>query len=276
VIDTATNSVVDTFNVGGEGVGIAITPDGADLYVSHYKSSDTASVIDTKTDSVVDTVNVGGVPEYLAIEPCCFWCGTLINTPDGYMRVEDLQVGQLVDTVNGPPKRVVWLGTQTLSKRFSDPLRALPIRVRKDALADNVPSRDLMLSPDHAIFFGGILVQAGALVNGVSIVRETKVPEKFVYYHVELDEHALLLAENTPVESFVDNSDRLAFDNWAEHEALYPDGKPIDELPYPRAKSHCQVPMCTRTILAARAQTILGIRSKRPEERPQCDARKLR
>jgi YVTN family beta-propeller protein/probable HAF family extracellular repeat protein len=258
VIDTATNSVVDTINVGGQDVGIAITPDGADLYVSHYKSSDTVSVIDTKTDTVVDTVNVGRVPEYLAIEPCCFWRGTLINTPDGYMKVEDLKVGQLVETVNGPPKRVVWLGTQTLSKRFSDPLRALPIRVRKDALADNVPSTDLMLSPDHAIFLDGILIQAGALVNGVSIVRETKVPDKFVYYHVELDEHALLVAENTPVESFVDNSDRLAFDNWAQHEALYPDGKPIDELPYPRAKSHRQVPMRTRTMLAARAAGILG------------------
>jgi YVTN family beta-propeller protein len=253
VIDTATNSVVDTINVGGEGVGIAITPNGADLYVSHYKSSDTVSVIDTKTDNVVDTVNVGSVPEFLAIESCCFWRGTLINTPDGYMKVENLKVGQLVDTVNGPPKRVVWLGKQTLSKRFSDPLRALPIRVRKDALADNVPSRDLMLSPDHAIFFDEILVQAGALVNGVSIVRETRVPEKFVYYHVELDEHALLVAENTPVESFVDNSDRLAFDNWAEHETLYPDGKPIDELPYPRAKSYRQVPYRLRDRLASRA-----------------------
>jgi len=66
-----------------------------------------------------------------------------------------------------------------------------------------------------------------------------------------------ILAENTPAETFVDNIDRLHFDNWAEHEALYPDGKPINELPYPRAKSHRQVPMRTRRMLAARAQAIL-------------------
>jgi hypothetical protein len=64
-------------------------------------------------------------------------------------------------------------------------------------------------------------------------------------------------AENTPAETFVDNIDRFHFDNWAEHEALYPDGKPINELTYPRAKSRRQVPMRTRTVLAARAQTIL-------------------
>jgi hypothetical protein len=53
--------------------------------------------------------------------------------------------------------------------------------------------------------------------NGTSIVRETDVPEVFTYYHVEVDDHSLILAENTPSETFVDNVDRLNFDNWAEH-----------------------------------------------------------
>jgi hypothetical protein len=89
-------------------------------------------------------------------------------------------------------------------------------------------------------------------------VREANVPTTFTYYHVEVEDHSLILAENTPVETFVDNIDRLHFDNWAEHEALYPDGKPINELPYPRAKSHRQVAMRTRTMLAARAANHLG------------------
>jgi len=98
-----------------------------------------------------------------------------------------------------------------------------------------------------------VLIQAGALVNGCTILRETDVPETFTYYHVEVDGHALILAENTPAETFIDNVDRLAFDNWAEHQALYPDGKPIVEMPYPRAKAHRQVPRLVREQLARRS-----------------------
>ena len=85
-----------------------------------------------------------------------------------------------------------------------------------------------------------------------SFVRETNVPKVFTYYHVEIDDHSLIMTENTPAETFVDNVDRLNFDNWAEHEALYPEGRPIAELPYPRAKSHRQVPVSTRVTLGAR------------------------
>jgi YVTN family beta-propeller protein len=53
----------------GEAVGLAISPDGSHLYVSHYRSSGTVSVIDTTTDTIVDTINVGRVPEYLAVAP---------------------------------------------------------------------------------------------------------------------------------------------------------------------------------------------------------------
>jgi hypothetical protein len=99
-------------------------------------------------------------------------------------------------------------------------------------------------------------------VNGTSIVRETAVHERFTYYHVELDDHSLILAENTPAETFVDNVDRLNFDNWDEHEALYPGGKPIVEMPYPRAKAHRQVPQRLRARLAARGAKLYGFRAK--------------
>ena len=191
-----------------------------------------------------------------ANEVHCFWGGTKIATPTGEVKVETLKRGDLVLTVDGRALPVIWLGRQTISRLFTDPLRALPIRIKAGALADNVPSRDLLLSPDHAVLIDHALVQAGALVNGTSIVRENKVPINLTYYHVELDEHALILAENTPAESFVDNVDRLDFDNWAEHVALYRNGKPLRELPYPRAKSHRQVPVNIRMKLTERADAI--------------------
>jgi hypothetical protein len=179
-----------------------------------------------------------------------------VRTPDGEVAVETLKRGDLVVATDGRVVPITWLGRQTISMRFADPLRVLPIRIKAGALGENVPSRDLLLSPDHAVLMDGALMQAGALVNGTSIAQETKVPAVFTYYHVEVDDHALILAENAPAETFVDNVDRLNFDNWAEHQALYPEGKQITELPYPRAKARRQVPVNIRVKLAERAQAI--------------------
>jgi hypothetical protein len=82
------------------------------------------------------------------------------------------------------------------------------------------------------------------------------VPVTFTYYHVELDDHALIVVENTPAETFIDNVDRLAFDNWEEHEAYHPGGKSINEMERPRAKSYRQVPLRLREQLAKRGATL--------------------
>ena len=79
------------------------------------------------------------------------------------------------------------------------------------------------------------------------------MPERFTWYHIELASHALILAENIPVETFIDNVDRLAFDNWAEHEALYGQAEALHEMELPRAKSARQVPVEIRARLVALA-----------------------
>jgi Hint domain len=186
----------------------------------------------------------------------CFLAGTAIDTPSGGVAVEDLKRGDLVLTSDGRSIPIRWIGRQTVSRRFADPLRVLPIRVKAGALGENVPSRDLLVSPDHALFVDGLLIHAAALVNGTSIVREDKVPVTFMYYHVEVDDHSLILAENTPAETFIDNVDRMHFDNWDEHEALYADGKAIAEMPYPRAKACRQVPRAMRDRLEVRGNAL--------------------
>ena len=150
-----------------------------------------------------------------------------------------------------------WIGRQTVAPFFAGALR-LPIRVKAGAFGDDVPCRDLLLSPDHALFVDGVLAIAGALVNGTSIVHESNVPVVFTYYHVEVDDHSLILAENTPAETFIDNADRETFDNWREFEELYPEGKSIVEMPYPRAKAYRQVPRTIRERLAERGVALYG------------------
>jgi hypothetical protein len=232
-----------------------------------YDSNTHTLSIETSGGTVLDTLIVGsGSPTAYkvtengnvdtvraATDPICFYPGTLVRTPDGEVAVESLKPGDLVTTADGRAVAVNWVGRQTISMRFADPLRVLPIRIRAGALDENAPARDLLVSPDHALLIEGALIHAGALVNGTSILRETRVPAVFTYYHVETDDHSLILAENAPAETFVDSVDRLNFDNWSEFEALYPDGKVVEELPYPRAKSHRQVPVRVRVKLAERA-----------------------
>jgi hypothetical protein len=214
-----------------------------------------SSIDDTLTVSVTDQAGLQS-SKSVDIDVTCFMLGTLVRCTTGEVAVELLKVGDLVVTHDGRTAPVRWIGRQTVSTIFANKERVLPIRLKTGSLADNVPSRDLLVSPDHALLVNGALIQAGALVNGTSIVQERNVPAVFTYYHVEVDDHSLILAENTPAETFVDNVDRLGFDNWAEYQALYPEGRSIDELPYPRAKSRRQVPVSTRVMLAARAQEI--------------------
>lgn len=218
---------------------------GYELWVTNGTAAGTYLAKDINTNAASSN------PSAFAL--LCFAPGISIRTPSGEAAVETLRRGDLVLVTDGRALPVTWIGRQTVSTKFGDPLRVFPIRIRAGALAENVPCRDLLVTPDHAVLVGDVLVQAGALVNGLSIVRERNVPERFTYYHVELDDHSLLLAENTPAETFVDNVDRLAFDNWAEHEALYPNGKPIVEMRYPRAKASRQVPTRIKLRLEARA-----------------------
>ncbi len=198
-----------------------------------------------------DFTNANGDFSYGGAAPC-FLAGTRLATPDGDIAVEDITAGTLLLTLSGEAKPVRWLGRSAVASRFADPLRTLPVRIKAGALGDNLPNRDLLLSPDHAMFLGGVLIQAGALVNGSSVVREDDLPEVFTYYHVELATHELLLAEGAATESFVDNVDRMNFQNWQEHEALG-ELAPIVEMDYPRAKAQRQVPMALRRLLAERA-----------------------
>jgi len=236
----------------GQGQGVIVTsPDGSPYFLSN-------TLYVGANDPQTEEVNPNGEP---ILQPACFFAGTRIRSAGGEKPVETLKSGDLVTTSDHREVTVRWIGRHTVSRLFADPLRFLPIRVKAGALSENVPSRDLLVSPDHALFVDGVLIQAGALVNDTSIVRESNVPMTFTYYHVEVEDHALILAENTPAETFVDNVDRMAFDNWDEYQALYPEGRAIVEMPYPRAKAHRQVPRAIRERLAERAASLETISS---------------
>ncbi|MFO1027679.1 MAG: Hint domain-containing protein [Acetobacteraceae bacterium] len=246
-----------------DGASITLSNGDSAFYVSGSGTNSlTFGVTASVTASGVTVSGAAGVTDLAGNavtgfgDTICFMAGTLIRTPSGEVPVETLRPGDLVLTTDGEARPVRWLGRQTVSTVFADPLRVLPIRIKAGALGEALPLRDLLVSPDHALLVGGVLVHAGALVNGLTVVREQDVPQSFVYYHVELPDHALILAEGVAAETFIDNVDRMAFDNWAEHELACAADAPLVEMGLPRAKSYRQVPRAVRQLLASRAEAL--------------------
>jgi hypothetical protein len=152
----------------------------------------------------------------------CFAAGTRIMGAFGPVSVEALAVGDRVRTARGRLAPVRWLGhRRTDLARHPRPHDVMPVRIRAGAFGRGRPSRDLVLSPDHAVFFRGHLVPVRHLINGVSIVQETR--ERITYWHVELDRHDVILAEDLPCESYLDTGNRAAFENAAGAVQMTPD-----------------------------------------------------
>lgn len=180
--------------------GFVVLPDGR-IVVTGLAGDARADGSDTLIDIEVlrfadETILASNVP--------CFTAGTLIQTPRGNVAVEDLRPGDEVLLAAGGTAPVAWLGRTTINvarHRWPDVVR--PVRIRAGALADGVPRRDLLLSPEHAVLLDGALVPAGLLVNGRTILGEPGV-ERITYFHVELPTHAALLAEGAPAESYLD------------------------------------------------------------------------
>jgi hypothetical protein len=84
--------------------------------------------------------------------------------------------------------------------------------VRKGALTDNVPHRDLRITKGHSLYVDDVLIPVESLVNHRSIVWDDHAQEVSIY-HVELDSHDVLIANGAPAESYRDDGNRWLFQN---------------------------------------------------------------
>jgi hypothetical protein len=152
----------------------------------------------------------------------CFAAGTHIATAAGEVVVEALREGEPVVTAFGECVPVRWIGHRHIDiTRQPRPQDLWPVRVHAAAFGPDLPHRDLLLSPDHAVFVDGVLVPIRYLINGATIVQEPA--DSVTYWHVELPEHDVLLAEGLPVESYLDTGNRAAFVNGGDVVAAHPD-----------------------------------------------------
>ena len=142
----------------------------------------------------------------------CYVAGTRIATPSGETPVEQLAIGDKVLTLSGEARPIVWIGVgQVLATRGRRSVTT-PVIVRRGAIADNVPHRDLRVTKGHALFIDGVLVPVEFLVNHRSIIWDDRAQEVSIY-HIELATHDVLIADGAPAESYRDDGNRWLFQN---------------------------------------------------------------
>jgi len=142
----------------------------------------------------------------------CFTPGTMIATPRGEVLVENLQVGDRVLTRDNGIKTINWVGSKRLDYIALKKIPELrPISIKAGALGNNVPDRDMLVSPMHRMLVvshiaqlhfnqSEVLVPAKYLlaVEGVEVAQTAYV----TYVHFMCETHEIVLADGLWSESF--------------------------------------------------------------------------
>lgn len=142
----------------------------------------------------------------------CFVAGTEIETDRGPVRFEDLRVGDRVRTLGAGFRPINWIGSRvldTIDLALRPKLR--PIVIGASALGDNIPARDLVVSPQHRVLVRSriarrmfdadeVLLPANKLLalNGVTTAETV---EPITYFHFLLDRHHVVFSEGAATEN---------------------------------------------------------------------------
>ena len=218
---------------GGTQDMVSVDPTTGLLTVTEGGTSQSIQISDPLPDQFYTTSDLGNDT---LVTVACYVVGTAILTDRGDVPVEALEAGNRVVTAAGACRAIRWIGTRSYVGRFLtiNP-NVQPIRFRAGSLGDGLPRRDLLVSPEHAMFIGGLLIPARCLMNGSTITQERGL-ERVDYFHVELDSHDVILAEGAPSESFIDDDSRGMFHNATKFAALYPNTPRSDGFCAPRVE----------------------------------------
>lgn len=168
------------------------------------------------------------VEVFQTTELACFVRGTRIETATGFVAVEDLRDGMLIETMDHglqPVRRV-------LSKTVAAQEALAPIRIERGVLGN---IRPLLVSPHHRMVLSGwraelmtgeteVLAAARDLVGRGQVTIEPR--DSVEYFHLLFDRHEIIFAEGAATESyhpFADGLTVLAPETMAELAAIFPD-----------------------------------------------------
>lgn len=135
----------------------------------------------------------------------CFAAGTMIETADGPVAVENLSVGDHLVTRDDGNQALRWIGARSVEakgKLAPITFEAGSLPGLENSLSVSPQHRMLISGPQAELLFGEpeVLVAAKHLLGMPGVTSE---PTTMVtYYHLMLDRHQILFAEGAETESF--------------------------------------------------------------------------
>jgi Ca2+-binding RTX toxin-like protein len=166
--------------------------------------------------------------EIIDFSVVCFAAGTRIETDRGQCPVEALCVGDHVQTLDNGLQPLRWIGHRSLdAATLAAKPNLRPIRIKAGVLGDNIPARDLVVSPQHRILLKSkiairmfdtqeILVPAKQLlaVDGIDVAEDM---DQVTYYHILCDNHEIVHADGALAETLYTGTEAM--------KAMSPDAK---------------------------------------------------
>ncbi|MCG7628136.1 choice-of-anchor L domain-containing protein [Epibacterium sp. MM17-32] len=157
----------------------------------------TYTVEDDDGNSDVAFVNLTTTP--------CFVAGTLIETTQGPVAVEALEVGMMVQTRDHGAQPIRWIGRSERTASGKD----APVRIAANALGQH---DEIELSPSHRVLlcsasaemlFGQdeVLVPAHHLIND-STIRRRSDGQAVTYFHLLFEKHEIIRGNGLESESY--------------------------------------------------------------------------
>lgn len=140
-----------------------------------------------------------------------FGRGTVIQTTQGGIAVEDLQPGDMVNTSTGEPAELIWIGSSTFVP--ADVGRRMPLlRIMPDSFGQNRPEQFITVGPAARVLYtphhlrgladgNRMLTPVSEFVDGVNVI-EVVPPTPVRLFHICLSRHAAIVAGGLEMETF--------------------------------------------------------------------------
>jgi len=140
-----------------------------------------------------------------------FGRGTLIQTEQGDVAVEDLQPGDMIQTSTGEAAKLIWIGSSTFVPAHVG--RRMPlVRIMPDSFGPSRPSNFVTLGPAARLLqtphhLRGetdgqqLLTPVRQFIDGVNVI-EVVPPTPVRLFHICLDRHAAINAGGLQLETF--------------------------------------------------------------------------